>query len=258
MFYKKDVIMSKSKYILIYIRTIKGGKMMEKKLSIVMPVYNEKDLILDVLKKVNEIKIDGVDIEIIVVDDCSTDGTREILKEEASKYANKVLYHEVNQGKGAALKTGFSEITGNIAIVQDADFEYDPMEIPSVIKPIIDGEADVVYGSRFLDSEYKGYKQNQLANKILTGLSNLMTGLKVTDMETCYKAFKREFIQGITIKSNRFDFEPEITAKIMKKKARLKEVPISYNGRAHSEGKKINWKYGIHAILTLIKYRFID
>ena len=248
--------MSKSKYILIYIRTIKGGKMMEKKLSIVMPVYNEKDLILDVLKKVNEIKIDGVDIEIIVVDDCSTDGTREILKEEASKYANKVLYHEVNQGKGAALKTGFSEITGNIAIVQDADFEYDPMEIPSVIKPIIDGEADVVYGSRFLDSEYKGYKQNQLANKILTGLSNLMTGLKVTDMETCYKAFPADFIKNIDIKEKRFGFEPEITAKVAKAKLKLKEVPISYYPRTKEEGKKINIKDGFRALYCIAKYRF--
>ena len=174
------------------------------KLSIVMPVYNEKNLIIDVLKKVSNISVKNCDIELIVVDDCSTDGTREILKKEGKKYADKVLYHKVNQGKGAALRTGFKEITGDVAIVQDADFEYDPDEIPSVVQPIFDGKADVVYGSRFLNGESKGYKQNQVANKILTKLSNFMTGLKVTDMETCYKAFKADFIKNIDIKEKRF------------------------------------------------------
>ena len=229
---------------------------MNDKLSIVIPVYNEKDLIIEVLKKVNEIEIKDVEKEIIVVDDCSTDGTREILKENGNKYANLILYHDVNQGKGAALKTGFSEITGNIAIVQDADFEYDPEEIPSVIKPILEGKADVVYGSRFLNKEYKGYKQNQLANKILTGLSNMMTGLKVTDMETCYKAFPGEFIKNIDIKEKKFGFEPEITAKVAKAKMKLEEVPISYYPRTKEEGKKINMKDGVRALYCIAKYRF--
>ena len=229
---------------------------MKNKLSIVIPVYNEKELVIDVLKKVKEIKIDDADKEIIVVDDCSTDGTREILKNEGSKYADKILYHDVNQGKGAALKTGFSQIDGNIAIVQDADFEYDPEEINSVIEPIIKGEADVVYGSRFLDGSYKGYKQNQMANKILTDLSNLMTGLKVTDMETCYKAFPADFIKNIDIKEKRFGFEPEITAKVAKSKMKLKEVPISYYPRTKEEGKKINMKDGFRALYCIAKYRF--
>ncbi len=233
-------------------------KKKEKKLSIVIPVYNEKDLVIDVLKKVNEIKIDNVDIEIIAVDDCSTDGTREILEKEGNKYVDKIIYHKVNQGKGAALKTGFKEITGDVAIVQDADFEYDPMEIPSVVKPIFDGEADVVYGSRFLDGQSLGYKQNQLANKVLTGLSNFMTGLKVTDMETCYKAFKADFIKNIDIREKRFGFEPEITAKVSRKKLKLVEVPIHYYPRTKEEGKKINVKDGFRALYCIAKYKFSD
>ncbi len=225
------------------------------KLSIVVPVYNEKDLVLDVLKKVKEIKIEGKDVEIIVVDDCSTDGTREILKEHGSEYADKILYHDVNQGKGAALKTGFSEITGDVAIVQDADFEYDPMEIPSVVEPIFSGEADVCYGSRFLNNEYKGYKANQMANKVLTDLSNFMTGLKVTDMETCYKAFKADFIKNIDIKEKRFGFEPEITAKMSKSNLIYTEVPISYYPRSKEEGKKIKLKDGFRALYCIAKYR---
>ena len=231
--------------------------MKKNKLSIVIPVFNEKNLVLKVLEKINEIKIENVETEIIVVDDFSNDGTREILKQEGGKYTNKIIYHDFNQGKGAALKTGFNEITGNIAIVQDADFEYNPMEIESVIKPIIDGEADVVYGSRFLNNKYEGYKKNQIANKILTKFSNFVTGLKVTDMETCYKAFTADFIKNIDIKEKRFGFEPEITAKIAKSKLRLKEVPISYFPRTKEEGKKINIKDGIRAIYCIIKYRFI-
>ena len=233
-------------------------KKKEKKLSIVIPVYNEKDLVIDVLKKVNEIKIDNVDIEIIAVDDCSTDGTREILEKEGNKYVDKIIYHKVNQGKGAALKTGFKEITGDVVIVQDADFEYDPMEIPSVVKPIFDGEADVVYGSRFLDGQSLGYKQNQLANKVLTGLSNFMTGLKVTDMETCYKAFKADFIKNIDIREKKFGFEPEITAKVSRKKLKLVEVPIHYYPRTKEEGKKINVKDGFRALYCIAKYKFSD
>lgn len=229
-----------------------------KKVSIVMPVYNEEKLVIGVLEKVREVKIPGADVEIIVVDDYSTDGTREILKKDGLKYADKVLYHEVNKGKGAGLRTGFKETTGDVVIVQDADFEYDPMEIPNVVKPILDGKCDVCYGSRFLKEEYKGYKQNQLANRILTGLSNFMTGLKVTDMETCYKAFKGDLIRKIDIKENRFGFEPEITAKISKKKVKLIEVPIHYYPRTKEEGKKIKLKDGFRALYCIAKYKHKD
>ena len=226
------------------------------KLSIIVPVYNERDLVIDVLKKVRKLTIPNTDIEIIVVDDCSTDGTRDVLKKKGSKYVDKILYHDVNKGKGAGLRTGIKESTGDVVIIQDADFEYDSEEIPSVVKPIFDGEVDVCYGSRFLNKEYKGYKSNQLANKILTGLSNLFTGLKVTDMETCYKAFKGDLIRGISIKENRFGFEPEITAKISKKKVKLKEVPIHYYPRTKEEGKKINVKDGFRALYCIVKYKF--
>ncbi len=225
------------------------------KLSIVMPVYNEKDLIIDVLKKVRQLSIPNTEIELIVVDDCSKDGTTDILKEHGLEYANKILYHEVNQGKGAALKTGFKESSGDVIIVQDADFEYDPLEIPMVVEPVFRNEADVCYGSRFLNKEYKGYVGNQAANKLLTKLSNLMTGLNVTDMETCYKAFKADFIKNIDIKEKRFGFEPEITAKVAHAKLNLKEVPISYYPRTKEEGKKINIKDGIRALYCIAKYR---
>ena len=237
-------------------KTTKKESNKKKTLSIVMPVYNEEKLVIDVLKKVREIKIPNTNIEIVVVDDYSTDGTREILKKEGLKYADKVLYHEVNKGKGAGLRTGFKETTGDVVIVQDADFEYDCNEIPSVVKPIFDGKADVCYGSRFLKKEYKGYKQNQLANKVLTGLSNIMTGLKVTDMETCYKAFKGDLIRSINIVENRFGFEPEITAKISKRKVKLVEVPIHYYPRTVEEGKKIKLKDGFRALYCIAKYKF--
>ncbi len=227
----------------------------KKKVSIVIPVYNEKKLIIDVLKKVKEVKVPDSEVEIIVIDDYSTDGTREILKKQGLKYADKVLYHEVNKGKGAGLRTGFKESTGDVVIVQDADFEYDPMEIPSVVEPILKGKCDVCYGSRFLNKEYKGYKQNQLANKVLTGLSNFMTGLKVTDMETCYKAFKGDLIRSIDIVENRFGFEPEITAKISKLKVKLIEVPIHYYPRTKEEGKKIKLKDGFRALYCIAKYK---
>lgn len=225
------------------------------KLSIVIPAYNEKKLIEPVLKKIKLLKFDSnIEKEIIVVDDCSKDGTREILKKKGKNYADKILYHDVNQGKGAALRTGFKEVTGDIVIVQDVDFEYNPDEIYSVIKPIIDKKADVVYGSRFLKSKYKGYKSNQVANKFLTFLSNILTGLKVTDMETCYKAFPASFIKNTEIEEKRFGFEPEITAKIAKKKLKLVEVPISYHPRTKEEGKKINVKDGFRAVYCILKY----
>lgn len=226
-----------------------------KKLSIVIPVYNERELVIDVLKKVRNLKIDKTDIEIIVVDDYSTDGTRELLKKKGNKYIDKLLLHDENLGKGAALKTGFNAITGNVVIVQDADFEYDSKEIPKVVKPVFDGKCDVCYGSRFLNSEYKGYKKNQWANKLLTKLSNKMTKLNVTDMETCYKAFKADFIKSIDIKEKRFGFEPEITAKVAHAKLKLMEVPISYYPRTKEEGKKIKLSDGIRALYCIMKYK---
>lgn len=226
------------------------------KLSIVIPVFNEKDLVIPVLQKVKKLRIKNTILEIIVIDDCSSDGTTEILKKEASKYASKILYHDVNKGKGAALRTGFKHATGDVIIVQDADFEYNPSEIPIVVKPIFEGDADVVYGSRFLESKYKGYKENQIANKMLTRLSNLMTGLNLTDMETCYKAFRADIIKSVNIVENRFGFEPEITAKISKKKIKLIEVPIHYYPRTKEEGKKINFSDGLRAIWCTIKYKF--
>jgi len=222
-------------------------------LSIIIPCYNEKDSILDLVKKVKESPIKNK--EIIVVDDCSTDGTRDILKKDVEKLVNKIILHEANQGKGGALHTGIKAATGTAIIIQDADLEYDPNEYPLVVNPIFDGEADVVYGSRFLNQKRKGYLANRVANWFLTELSNLFTGLNITDMETCYKCFKREVIQTIDLKENRFGFEPEVTAKIAKKGIKIKEVPISYYPRTNEEGKKIGLKDGIRAIYCILKYR---
>ncbi len=229
-----------------------------KKVSIIIPVYNEKDTLKTLLEKVEQADFSGLEKEIIMVDDCSNDGTTDILKELSSKY--KVLFHEINQGKGAAIRTAVKEATGDFIVIQDADLEYLPDDYNKLLPLLINDEADVVYGSRFknIENSKNFILKNKIANKFLTLLTNVLYGAGITDMETCYKAFKREIIQSITIKSNRFDFEPEITAKILKKKARLKEVPISYFGRGHEEGKKINWKDGIHAIITLIKFRFIN
>ncbi len=228
------------------------------KVSILIPVYNEINTLLPLLEKVEKASFGGLEKEIILVDDCSTDGTKDILKNLEDKY--KVLYHKVNQGKGAALRTGFAAVTGDIAVIQDADLEYDPDDYDGVIKLILNEGADVAYGSRFLNlNESKTVvKVNFFANKMLTLMTNILFGAKLTDMETCYKAFKTEFIKDIQIKSDRFDFEPEITAKVLKKKAKLKEAPIKYCGRTFEEGKKITWKDGIHAVLALIKFRFTD
>ena len=228
------------------------------KVSIIIPVYNEKDTLLALLEKVEQASFSCLEKEIILVDDYSTDGTRDILKGLCEKY--KVFFHEKNMGKGAGIRTAVAHATGDFVVIQDADLEYTPDDYDKLLPLLINNEADVVYGSRFRNKENsKNFIwKNKLANLFLTMLTNVLFGTEITDMETCYKAFKREFIQGITIKSNRFDFEPEITAKVVKKKARLKEVPISYNGRGHEEGKKINWKDGIHAIITIIKFRFFN
>jgi len=198
--------------------------------------------------------------EIIIVDDGSTDGTGERLKEIDRKQGNvKVFYHTRNQGKGAALRTAFHSVTGDIVIIQDADLEYDPREYRRLLKPILDGRADVVYGSRFLGGpNHRPFLWQRLGNKFLTLLSKVMTGLDLTDMETGYKVFKRQVLREMTLKSNRFGFEPEFTAKVAKKGFRVDEVPISYQGRSYAEGKKIKWKDGLAAILAILWFRFFD
>ncbi len=225
-------------------------------LSIIIPCYNEINTIDTIIDAVNRSPIEKK--EIIVVDDFSTDGTREKLKKEieSSDRVAKVLYHEKNQGKGAALRTGIQAARGDIVIIQDADLEYDPQEYPKLIAPILNGKADVVFGSRFMggDAHRVIYYWHRLGNQVLTTLSNMCTNLDLTDMETCYKVFRREIIQSISIEENRFGFEPEITAKIAKLNCRIYEVGISYFGRTYNEGKKIGWKDGVSALYCILKY----
>lgn len=227
---------------------------MDKKVvSIVIPCYNEENNIVTVVNKVLDSPVENK--EIIIVDDCSTDGTRKILKEKVEPLVSKVIYKKKNCGKGAALRTGFRCATGDVVIIQDADLEYDPMEYPKVVDPILQGKAKVVYGSRFLNQKRKGYLANRLANWGLTKISNFFTHQKITDMETCYKAFRRDIIQKINIEENRFGFEPEITAKISKQHIRIHEVPITYNPRLNEEGKKIGLKDGFRALYVIWRYR---
>ncbi|TGK01247.1 glycosyltransferase family 2 protein [Leptospira langatensis] len=230
------------------------------KLSIVIPCYNEKHTIKNILETVK--KVPYKDKEIILVDDFSTDGTRELLQTAPfRKLVDQLHFHEVNQGKGAALRTGFKAAKGDIVIVQDADLEYDPFEIPDVIDPIHKGKADVVFGSRFMGGRAHRvvYFWHRLGNLFLTTLSNMLTNINLTDMETCYKAFRREVIQGIEIQENRFGFEPEITAKIAKiPNIRIYEVGISYYGRTYAEGKKIGWKDGFRAIYCILRYNLFS
>jgi glycosyltransferase involved in cell wall biosynthesis len=224
------------------------------KLSVVIPCFNEVGTIGQVVEAVKASPVKNH--EIIIVDDCSIDGTRELLKSKIESQVDQVVYHSKNRGKGAALRSGFAAATGDIVIVQDADLEYDPQEYPLLIDPIVNNKADVVFGSRFQGGRPHRvvYYWHMVGNKILTTLSNMFTNINLTDMETCYKAFRREIIQSITIEEKRFGFEPEITAKVAKMNCRIYEVGISYYGRTYKEGKKIGWKDGIRAILCILKY----
>ena len=269
---------------------------MEPTLSIVIPIFNEVASLRELLLLVADVEI-GMKKELILVDDFSTDGTRAILKEieaiqddpdeirkyistpqtplnedslpnsevpapenppqKASEISAKVFYHDVNKGKGATLRTGFQYITGEITLIQDADLEYDPQDYPKLLQPILDGEADVVYGSRFMEGRQMGLLRSYLANQFLTTLANIVNGTKLTDMETCYKVIRTSILKEISLNSDRFGFEPEITAKLAKRKCRIVEVPIAYRGRDYHEGKTISWKDGVAAIFHIFRFRFL-
>ena len=228
------------------------------KLSVIIPVYNERRTLEEVLGRVARAPMEK---EVIVVDDGSDDGTREILQRLAKNAGRsdplRIVFHERNQGKGAAVRTGIAQATGDWILIQDADLEYDPQDYPVLLAPLLDGRADVVYGSRFLDGARRTrYLQHYLANRFLTFVSNLMTNQKLSDMETGYKVFRREVLNGIRLRSNRFEIEPEITVKLTRQGYRIHEIPISYNSRSYREGKKITWVDGLKALWALFRYRF--
>ena len=227
-------------------------------LSVVIPCFNEKDYIRELVAKVRNAPVTNK--EIIIIDDCSTDGTKELLKNEVEPHVKKVIYHEKNLGKGAALRSGFKEATGDIVIVQDADLEYNPNEYGKLIRPIVDDKADVVYGSRFLGShEHRVlWYWHTLGNRVLTTLSNMLTNINLSDMETCYKVFTKDVIQKLHLRENGFGIEPEITAKVAKLKCRIYDVGISYSGRTYAQGKKIGWKDGFYAIYCILRYNLFS
>ena len=223
------------------------------KLSVVIPCYNEKDTIREV---VGRVLAEHTPKEVIVVDDGSTDGTRDILEKEIRPIVDKVILHEMNMGKGAALSTGFKAATGDFVVIQDADLEYNPEEYGKLLKPLVDGRADAVYGSRFVTGEERRvlYYWHYLGNRFLTFLSNIFTNINLTDMETCYKAFRAELIKSMDFKERGFGFEPEVTAKLARRNCRIYEVSISYQGRSYDEGKKIGWRDGVWALWCIVKY----
>ena len=226
------------------------------KLSVVIPVYNEKKTLSELICRVEAVKLEK---EIIIVDDASTDGTRDLLKKYEEQERFKVIYQSKNTGKGSALRAGFDMAEGEIIIVQDADLEYDPKEYPLLVEPILDGRADVVYGSRFLGGTLRVFFfWHYVGNKVLTTLSNMFTNLCLTDMETGYKVFRKTVLDSFVLKCNRFGFEPEFTCKVARNKFRIYEVPISYSGRGYEEGKKINWKDGVAALWFLFRFRFFN
>ncbi len=230
-----------------------------KTLSIVIPVYNEKDTLAALVKRVKEVDLGEIQKEIILVDDASTDGSRDILHQlEKDDPTLKISFKEVNSGKGATLKEGFKHTTGEYVIVQDADLEYEPRDYKKLLRALKEEDADVVYGSRFSGSYEDMSSLHYFGNKLLTMVTNLLFGIMLTDMETCYKLVPGDFIRELDIKSPRFNFEPEITAKILKSGLKIREVPISYKGRSHSEGKKITWRDGMAAVATLLKFRFTN
>lgn len=225
------------------------------KLSVIIPAYNEKNTVLELLRRVEAVPL-SLEKEIIVVDDFSTDGTREVLS-DLGRPDIRVLFHAKNTGKGSALRTGFSEATGDIVLIQDADLEYNPADYPGLLAPILDGRADVVYGSRFLGGPHRVlYFWHSVGNRFLTALSNIVTNLNLTDMETCYKVFRGDVLRNLSLKSRRFGFEPEVTIKVAKLNCRIYEVPISYAGRKYSEGKKIGWKDGLAALFHIVRFKF--
>lgn len=231
-------------------------------LSVVIPVYNERATLFEIIRRVLASPID-IDREIVLVDDYSTDGTRDLYPQLAQEFPGatfRVLLHKKNQGKGAALRTGYQHFDGDIVLVQDADLEYSPNDYPKLLQPILDGRADVVYGSRFVGGQEHRvlYFWHSVGNNFLTLLSNMFTDLNLTDMETCYKVFRAEVIRSIKISSDRFGVEPEVTAKVARGRWRIYEVGISYSGRSYEEGKKITWKDGLQAIWSIIKFRFVD
>ncbi len=224
------------------------------KLSIIIPAYNEANTIAQVIERVQAA---SYETQIIVVDDASTDATSD--RVESLDSTIELVKHDRNRGKGAALRTGFARVTGDIVIIQDADLEYDPRDYPRLLEPLLDGRADVVYGSRFLGGTHRVLLfWHSIGNRFLTLLSNALTNINLTDMETCYKAFRADILKDITFKSDRFGFEPEFTAKVARRGYRIYEVPISYSGRSYSEGKKITWRDGLAALFTIVRFRFFD